>query len=81
MAQQSTGPTWTRLLTIALYLIFASLPALSFAIFYACLWVWVYYLFCQHTNYGCLRLKALSKAQAPIYESYNIIRISLQEVD
>jgi len=38
MAQQSTGPTWTRLLTIALYLIFASLPALSFAIFYACLW-------------------------------------------
>ena len=71
MAQQSTGPTWTRLLTIALYLIFASLPALSFAIFYACLWVWVYYLFYQHTNYkyefSCLRLKALSKVQAPIY--------------
>ena len=39
MAQQSTGPTWTRLLTIALYLLFASLPALSFAIFYALLWV------------------------------------------
>merc|ERR1711935_283310 len=38
MAQQSTGPTWTRLLTIALYLLFASLPALSFAIFYALLW-------------------------------------------
>ena len=39
MTQQSTGPTWTRLLTIALYLLFASLPALSFAVFYALLWV------------------------------------------
>ena len=67
MAQQSTGPTWTRLLTIALYLIFASLPALSFAIFYAFLWVWVYYLFWQQTNYGRRRLKALWKAQALIY--------------
>jgi len=38
MTQQSTGPTWTRLLTIALYLLFASLPALSFAVFYALLW-------------------------------------------
>ena len=38
MAQQATGPTWTRILTIALYLFFASLPALSFAVFYSCLW-------------------------------------------
>lgn len=39
MAQQATGPTWTRILTIVLYLFFASLPALSFAVFYSCLWL------------------------------------------
>jgi len=38
MTQQSTGPTWTRILTIVLYLLFASMPALSFAIFYSLLW-------------------------------------------
>jgi hypothetical protein len=38
MTQQAKGPTWTRVLTIVLYLIFASLPALSFAIFYSSLW-------------------------------------------
>ncbi|CBY22279.1 unnamed protein product [Oikopleura dioica] len=38
MTQQAKGPTWTRILTIVLYLIFASLPALSFAIFYSSLW-------------------------------------------